>query len=160
MFLGIDPSTKKTGYCLMDENKDIILKGVIDLSHVTDHAEKLQIQYKFAEELFDKYDIESVLIEDQYYSNNADTLKVLARTSSVFLLCAKLRGINVSLIYPTSWRKAFHGNGKASKKDTFNKVVALYELNELKFSKDNDLTDSIGIAWAAADIHSGLETAV
>lgn len=159
MFLGIDPSTKKTGYCLMDENKDIILRGAIDLSHISDHAEKLQVQYEFVEKLFDQYDIKSVLIEDQYYSNNADTLKVLARTSSIFLLSAKLRGIPVSLIYPTSWRKVFHGNGKASKRDTFDKVVALYELCDLKYTKDNDITDSIGICWTAVDLYSDLKKA-
>lgn len=157
MYLGIDPSSKKTGYCLMDENKDIVLRGAIDLSHISDHAEKLQVQYQFVENLFEEYSIKGVLIEDQYYSNNADTLKVLARTSSVFLLAAKLRGIPVSLIYPTSWRKAFHGNGKASKKDTFNKVVALYELYDFKFTKDNDITDSIGIAWVCVDTYSKTE---
>ena len=144
----------------MDNNKNIIIQGAIDLSNISDHGEKLQAQYEFAENLFDTYNIKAVLIEDQYYSNNPDTLKVLARTSAIFLLSAKLRGIPASLIYPTSWRKVFHGNGKASKKDTFNKVISLYNLNEFKFTKDNDITDAIGIAAAAVDIHKKMETAV
>jgi len=160
MYLGIDPSTKKTGYCLMDDNKDIIEKGALDIDLIEDHGEKLRAQYNFIEEMINKYPIKSIGIEDQYYSNNANTLKLLARTSSVYLLVAKLHNIDVHLLYPATWRKAFHGNGKASKKDTFNKVVALYELNDLKFTRDNDLTDSVGICWATCDIYNGLEEAV
>ncbi|UOE58207.1 crossover junction endodeoxyribonuclease RuvC [Cytobacillus oceanisediminis] len=155
-FLGLDPSTKCTGFCLMDENKDIIEKGKIDISKIDDHGEKLAVQYKVIESLMDKYEITKVLCEDQYAKLNIDTVKKLSRTTGIYLLMAKLKGVELELIYPTSWRKVFHGYGSAKKEDTFDKVVAIYELEGLTFKKDNDMTDSVGIAWACVDMHKGV----
>ena len=151
-YLGIDPSTKCTGYCVMDEKHDIIESGKIDIPKTGTEAEKIYYQLELLEPLFEKYSITKALCENQFSKLNIDTAIKLSRVSGAVLYLAKKYDVDVELIYPTSWRKVFHGSGKAKKEHTFDKVVALYELEGLKFSKDNDLTDAIGIAWACVDI--------
>jgi crossover junction endodeoxyribonuclease RuvC len=142
----------------MDENHDIIESGKIDIPKDGDEAEKIFYQIERIEAIFEKYTITKILCEDQFSKLNIDTLKKLTRVSGTILYLARKHEIECELIYPTSWRKSFHGSGKAKKEDTFHKVIAIYELEGLKFTKDNDMTDAIGIAWACVDLHKeGLE---
>lgn len=152
-FLGIDPATQSTGYCVMNENKDIIEKGKI-VYPIDEDNEIAKIHYAVSqiEEVILKYNIKYALCEDQFFGQNIDTLKKLSRVVGGYLLLAGNLNINIETIYPSSWRKLFHGYGKASKKDTFNKVVSIFELDDLKFTKDNDITDSVGICWACVDL--------
>lgn len=153
VFLGLDPSTKCTGYCLMDINYDIIEKGKIVSPENVSESEKIGFQTAAIEVLMGKYDIKRILCEDQFQKVNIDTLKKLSRTTGAFMSSGIRFGYVTDLIYPASWRKIFHGSGKASKKDTFDKVKVIYGLDDLVFSKDNDMTDAIGIAWACVDLY-------
>ncbi|PFK99857.1 crossover junction endodeoxyribonuclease RuvC [Priestia megaterium] len=152
-FLGLDPSTKCTGYCVMDEKYDIIESGKINIPEHEDEAGKIFYQIEQIEAIFNKYKITKALCEDQFSKLNIDTLKKLTRVSGTILYLARKHKIDTSLIYPTSWRKVFHGSGKAKKEDTFHKVLALYDFENLVFKHDNDMTDAIGIAWACVDLH-------
>lgn len=152
-YLGIDPSTKCTGFCVMNKQYDIIESGKIMIPENGTEAEKIFYQVNEIEKLFQKYEFQNVLIEDQFAKTNIDTLKKLSKTAGAYLFIGYKYTPNISTIYPTSWRKVFHGNGRAKKRDTFDKVCAIYEFTELKYTKDNDLTDAIGICWAAVDIH-------
>lgn len=151
-FLGLDPSTKCTGFCVMDEHKNIIERGKIPLPNI-DEAEKIYFQIEHIENLFKKYSLTKILCENQYSKLNIDTLKKLSRVSGAILSSAARYSIAIELIYPTSWRKVYHGSGKAKKEDTFKKVIEDYQIEGLVFSKDNDMTDSIGIASACVDLH-------
>lgn len=154
-FLGLDPSTKCTGYCVMNENKDLIEYGKIDISNIDNHGEKLAVQYKAIEKLVEKYRPAKVLCEDQFSKVNVDTLKKLSRTTGTYMLLANLKGIPFETIFPTSWRKIFHGYGSAKKEETFDKVCTIYEFSNLNFKKDNDITDAIGICWSLIDLYKG-----
>lgn len=136
----------------MDINYNIIEKGNIDMPVTDDEGEKIFYQLERVELLFSKYNIVEILCEDQYGGLNIDTLKKLTRVVGAFLYIAKKHQIPISTIYPTSWRKLFHGSGKAKKKDTFDKVVTLYDIEDFKFSKHNDITDAVGIAWSLVDM--------
>lgn len=152
-FLGLDPSTKCTGYCVMDIQYEIIEKGKIDIPADETEAGKILYQIQKIEEILNRYTFTSVLSEDQFQQFNVDTLKKLSKTTGAVMYICKKYTHEPGLIYPSAWRKIFHGSGKATKKDTFKKVVTLYELSDLKFTKDNDMTDAIGIAWACVDLH-------
>lgn len=152
-FLGLDPSTKCTGYTVMDENKDIIEKGKITMPEGATEGEKIFYQIYKLEKIMNKYELVSILCEDQFSKLNVDTLKKLSRVVGAILCLSSKLNIPIATTYPTSWRKVFHGSGKAKKQDTFHKVVALYGFDDFVFSKDNDITDSVGIAWACVDLY-------
>ncbi|MCY9308838.1 crossover junction endodeoxyribonuclease RuvC [Bacillus inaquosorum] len=155
-YLGLDPSTKCTGHCLMDEKHNLIDFGKIVLPSDATEAGKILYQCNIIESILQKYDVSHILIEDQFAGPNRDTYKKLTRTSGALLYLAEKYGIPYTLLQPTSWRKVFHGSGKAKKTDTFDKVIALYgeELGKLEFKHDNDLTDSVGIAWSCVDLNT------
>ena len=157
-FLGLDPSTKCTGFCVMNQDKEIIERGKISLPDLPD-SDKIFYQIQQIEALLTKYSIHHILCEDQFGQQNPfgkiniHTVKKLSQVTGAILSLAGRHKAPISLIYPTSWRKIFHGSGKATKQDTFKKVVADYQIEGLVFTKDNDLTDAVGIAWAAVELH-------
>lgn len=155
-YLGLDPSTKCTGYCVMDDKYDIIESGKIEMPKDGSESDKIFYQIEHIEALLQKYTISNILCEDQFSKLNIDTVKKLSKVVGAILYIARKYSINIELIYPTSWRKVFHGYGKAKKEDTFHKVIAIYELENLKFAKDNDMTDAIGIAWSCVDLCKGI----
>ena len=147
-YLGLDPSTKCTGYCIMDIGYDIIDSGKISMPKTDDEGEKILTQVKEIERLLTQYPITRIMCEDQFSKLNVDTLKKLSRVTGAILYIAKKHNVPIETVFPTSWRKIFHGYGSAKKEDTFHKVQAIYDLHDLVFKKDSDLTDSIGIAFA------------
>lgn len=152
-FIGIDPSTKCTGYCVMDIDYNILEKGKIVTPTDESECGKIAFQAKEFERILTKYPPERVMCEDQFFRRNIDTLKKLSRTTGAFMNSSSRLDHELELVYPAGWRKVFHGSGSASKKDTFEKVIAIYELEGLVFSRDNDMTDAIGIAWACVDLY-------
>lgn len=150
-YLGIDPSTKSTGYGIVTNRGELIEYGKIcpaDNEDAVTPAEQIFMQYKEIAQLINKYPLKKVLCEDQYFQNNANTLKQLSRVSGMVLLVSAQYDIPVELIFPSSWRKVFHGSGKAKKTETLRKVNEMFGL-DLKLSKHNDISDAIGIGMTA-----------
>jgi crossover junction endodeoxyribonuclease RuvC len=151
-YLGLDPSTKSTGYAVMNQHGELLDYGKIcpddDATNEMSAAQKIFYQYQDIERLIKKYPFTKVLCEDQFFQNNVDTLKKLSRVSGMVLLLCAQNGIPVEMIYPTSWRKVFHGTGKAKKSETLRKVNQMFGL-DLKLSKHNDISDAIGICMSA-----------
>ena len=146
-YLGVDPSTKSTGYGVFNQLGELVDYGVITPKKGRPNLrpeEEMYIQYLALKELIEKYMPKQVVCEDQFMKTNVDTLKKLSRVTGNVLLISAQHGIPVELVYPSSWRKVFHGTGKAKKEDTINKVNGLFELGLKK--KDNDIADAIGIA--------------
>ncbi|MEC3459870.1 crossover junction endodeoxyribonuclease RuvC [Bacillus thuringiensis] len=101
-YLGLDPSTKCTGYCVMDEKHDNIEARKIDRPSKGDEGDKIIYQIERIEALFEKYDITKILCEDQFSKINIDTLKKLTRVSGTILNLAKKHKLEIELIYHTS----------------------------------------------------------
>jgi crossover junction endodeoxyribonuclease RuvC len=151
-YLGLDPSTKSTGYAIVNNHGELLDYGKIcptDNKEAVTPAERILQQYQeITELLINKYPIKKVYCEDQYFGANIDTLKQLSRVTGMVLLVSAQYKVPVELIYPSSWRKVFHGSGKAKKSETLRKVNEMFGL-ELKLAKHNDISDAIGIAMSA-----------
>lgn len=143
-YLGVDPSTTSTGYAVLDENAKLVRYDVINPPKDLTQEAKLAYQYSVLEVLLGIYGWVNITCEDQFSGPNIDTLKKIARTSSMIMLLAAQRAIPLHMTYPTQWRKVFHENGSAKKADTLVLVNELHNL-ELK-AKQNDIADAIGIA--------------
>lgn len=147
IYLGIDPSTKATGYGVVDDQEQLIAWGVIEPNkNQMDAREQAVFQYGKLTEIIQKYEVTHIACEDQFNGVNPDTFKKLSRVSGYIILLAGQFQLPLELYTPTEWRKVFHGHGKVTKKDTLNLVNHLYQLG-LK-SKQNDIADAIGIAIA------------
>ena len=66
MILGLDVSTSCTGYCILDNNKDIVDIGYIILKKEKDLCSKGDHIKKIFETLQEKYNIEKVYIEEPF----------------------------------------------------------------------------------------------
>jgi Holliday junction resolvasome RuvABC endonuclease subunit len=146
-YLGLDPSALSAGYCVIDSSGQPIVYGKWSYSEC--NSESLLEQQKELDRLLEEFPCKKAFCEDQFFGNNPDTLKKLSRVTGVMLMTCAKHGIEVELVYPAQWRKIFHGDGKKhDKRSTFNKVVEDYGFKKFKFTKDNDITDAVGIAKA------------
>lgn len=144
MVLGLDLSSTNTGYAILD-GTSLVTYGSIIPGKNANHLEKLLYIYNEIEGILGAYHIDHVAIEDQCYTNNVDTLKLLARISGVVMLCAKQHDIPVSLYPATTVKKHFTGNGQATKEDMIAKALELYNLQRCLV--DDNICDAIGIAY-------------
>lgn len=148
-YLGLDPSSLSTGWAVVDEEKKPLEWGII--KGRTDNPKSFIKLHNELNDIIEKYNIEAVSIEDTFYSMNIDTLKKLVRPTGIILYMVGVHELEHEFIMPASWRKRFMGNGRASKRETYDYVNEKYELGFDSFNKFNDLTDAIGIAWSCAD---------
>lgn len=146
MFLGIDPSTKSTGWGVIDKKGKLVDYGVIVPDEDEEVSEKLSFQQDAFLDIIKKHNIKYIGCEDQFFGNNPNTLKKLVQVSATAVLVGINTGVPVQLYYPSSWRKITHGTGKANKKTTQKFVNETY--NKKFLVKENDITDAIGIAYA------------
>ena len=147
IYLGIDPSTKSTGYGVVNDAEELIGWGVIEPNKKKmDVREQAVFQYEQLKNLIEKYQVTHICCEDQFNRINADTFKKLSRISGYIILLSGQLQLPIQLYPPKKWRKIFHGDGKAKKEDTLELVNRLFNL-DLK-ANQNDIADAIGIAIA------------
>ncbi|OTO09275.1 hypothetical protein A5882_003608 [Enterococcus sp. 4E1_DIV0656] len=173
LFLGIDPSTTNTGLAVVDENKTVYYVG--DLKGKADSPDFFYDLYAQIETILMNFDITAIAVEDQFMSNNADTLKKLARVSGIVLTLAGKFNLPCYLQIPAAWRKywvkesgilPYDPKDSYKKKNAYSKfecfyVLQLYFQDYLSnFKKHNDIADALGIAWSCSQIflEGGLHT--
>lgn len=145
-FIGIDPSTSSTGYAVINEKKELIDYGKIKGS--ADDPKSFAQLYSSLFDLFTKYPPTSVYCETQFIGVNRATSIKLIRPTGVVLAVVGNWNTQFNFSAPSSWRKLFQGEGKWSKKDTYTFVKERYPDILGSFTKDNDISDAIGIANA------------
>lgn len=145
--LGIDPSTKSSGWCVMDESEEIIAEGVI--GGLADDPESFHNLYTSLSDIIKTHSVKMVRCETQFIGPNRQTSIKLIRPTGVILAVTGRYGLPFDFVAPSQWRKTIHGGSKKrSKRDTYNFIDELYgDVITLKsFNKDNDRTDAIGVA--------------
>jgi crossover junction endodeoxyribonuclease RuvC len=84
--LGIDPSLSSTGFFLFDDEEfEIIDYGYISTDDLEEDKAMLKI-HKILSSILDKYDIDKIGIEQEFYSRNVKTLRKLSHVHGVALL--------------------------------------------------------------------------
>jgi crossover junction endodeoxyribonuclease RuvC len=144
-YLGIDPSTKATGYGIINDKGELLDYGVLSPDPDMDFGQMLVYKQDFLRQLVREYKIMAIGCEDQYSGVNPDTFKKLSRVTGLVQMLAAQQELPLELYYPAAWRKVFHNTGKAKKRDTLNLVNQKYGIKLLV--KQNDISDAIGIAY-------------
>lgn len=165
MYLGIDPSTKKTAFAVVDENKKVYYTSTRS-GKAEDPNFFLEL-YNETEHILNEYRIDYMVVEDQFMQRNADTLKKVCRLTGAILAVAGKASTPCRLIIPPTWRSLWRkesGINPYDVKDSFKKkstyckeeifyILQLYFPMLDDFKKDNDIADALGMAWVASQVH-------
>lgn len=150
-YLGIDQSTNKSGWCIMDNDKiiyyDVWETKANDLYKLKELREWLYNMIKIW-----KPDV--IGIEDVQYQNNqgAVVYKTLSRLQGVLIELCLEQNIDIEIIHHTKWRSYNHVKGKtrADKKRSMQLIIkSIYDIQVT-----DDAADAIGITRYLRSIYN------
>jgi Holliday junction resolvasome RuvABC endonuclease subunit len=166
----IDASTNSLAFAIFSDKK-LTSFGKIEFSG-KNTFQKVGDASRKTKALFEKFDIDAIVIEHAVFMNSPKTMADLAMVQGALLGAAMETGIKtVGSINPITWQ-IYLGNGKLTKeekaaivKDNPGKSVSWYKAKERDFRKrrtinilninyntsvsDNDVADAIGIGHYA-----------
>lgn len=154
--LGIDASLSSTGICLMDADTGEPLKydRIPIKPKQFDGREDKKIHYiaTVITNICKEYDVGYIAIENSYVSINGRTGITLSRLHGGITTMLIENGFTLIYDYvPSSWRKTVTGVGNKTKLGVFNwicdNLVDLGEFHDRGKDKNDDIADSIGIAY-------------
>lgn len=164
MLIGIDASTKKTGYAILDKKDNIIGYGLIK-SDRKDFFQRIEEIFFKLRAIIKQYNISQIVIEDVpvNYRNNLKTAKELSVLQGLILSLSFDFNIPIKLYNPSSHRSInglYDGTRKGMKREV-QKQLAVEKANKLynldlnyyirdtksKIS-DDDIAEAIMIARA------------
>ncbi len=147
IILGIDPGTTITGYGIIDaigKNPVLLAMGIIDLSKLDNHYEKLHKIFERTLFLTENFKVTELAIEAPFYGKNVQSMLKLGRAQGAAIAAALHKGLPVYEYAPRKIKMAITGQGNAAKEQ-----VAFILQRMLKFDEipDNlDATDGLAAA--------------
>lgn len=150
VILGIDPGTNLLGYGIVaieGKKMETVAVGVVRLSKLTDHGEKLHHIFERISSLIQSYSVTETAIEAPFYGKNVQSMLKLGRAQGVAIAASISKGIKVYEYEPRKIKQSITGNGNASK----DQVSAMLQ-TLLKFEEAPETTDATD-AVAAAVCH-------
>ena len=133
IILGIDPGIANTGYGVVESHASRhILRdfGNIRTSPQTVSEVRLKQIYDAVTGLIAKHAIESVVLEDIFFSKNVSSAFAVGEVKGIVKLAAANADCPVTLYTPTQVKQAIVGYGKATKLQMQKMVQALLRLKE------------------------------
>lgn len=166
MILGLDASISSTGWAVVDSDNTLIDFGKLvtkkdkTIDENLDNDRRIFYIASNIGELFKKYNITDIWMENQFLGKNAKTALQLSRLRGALMMVCKLNGIDLEYPAPTEIRMHLMDNGAATKEEVCDyirlvvypddeRVQALGELNDKpNKSKNSDIYDAIATALA------------
>lgn len=167
--IGIDPGTATTGYGVIEtpffkSGKIINLKtkkssketknfsclgyGLIKTRSSLEPAERLLILNKELNKLINKFEPETLAVENVYFFKNLKTVIPVSQAKGVILLTAAKKRIPVFEFSPLQVKMTITGYGRADKKQVQKMIKFLLRLD--KIPSPDDAADALGIAICCA----------
>ncbi len=146
-FIGLDQSSKKTGYALLDYNGELILHGVFNITGDTPIERSINLMAEFRETfMFFLPGVEVVGLEDIKGSQvNYKTTITLAKVLGAIEYFLTREDINYEIIAPGTWRKTCGIKGRKreeQKRNAIQRVKDKYNLEDV----EEDAAEAICIA--------------
>lgn len=147
--IGLDCSTKSTGYCIF-EDKKLIEYGCITASS-TDLLKRINKITNELLKIFKKYNIEKVIMEEVIPTTgkNVKTWKALIYLQAILSmeLYKSFPQIKIEFIYPNSWRsKIGIHTGKGITRDKLKNEDIKFVQDNYNITVNDDIADAICIA--------------
>lgn len=154
IILGIDPGIANTGYGVVHSNAARVQSlhfGNIKTSPKTVSEERLKIIYDTITELIAQFDVESVVLEDIFFTKNVNNAYIVGEVKGIVKLAAANNSKPVTTYSPMQVKQAVAGYGKATKLQVQKMVQALLKLKELP--RPDHAADALALAICHARSH-------
>lgn len=151
IILGIDPGYARVGWGILEKNSsklNVVNYGCIETSKKEQGHKRLVSVYKEVVSLIKKYNPDSLVIEELFFTTNAKTAFKVGEARGVIILAGAIRDIPVFSYTPLQVKIAISGYGKADKIQVGKMVKTILKLKELP--KLDDTTDAIAVALTHA----------
>ena len=147
IILGIDPGTTIMGYGLIHvkANKmEMITMGVLHLSKLNSHADKLKRIFERTLALIDEYKADEMALEAPFFGKNVQSMLKLGRAQGVAMAAGLYRDIPIFEYAPKKIKMSITGQGTASKEQVAAMLKSLLKINEMP--KHLDASDGLAAA--------------
>ncbi|WP_425446038.1 crossover junction endodeoxyribonuclease RuvC [Dethiothermospora halolimnae] len=154
VIVGLDPGIAILGYGVVQYkgNKFNVLDyGVLTTEPKNSFPERLKILYDDLTQLLDKYNPDTVAIEELFFNKNVKTAITVGQARGVQVLAAVNKGIDIYEYTPLQVKQGVVGYGRAKKKQVQEMVKLLLNLKSIP--KPDDAADALAVAICHA--HSG-----
>lgn len=147
--LGIDPGSRKTGYGIIDVDKNNSVhvdSGCIYVKGET-FPDRLGHIFREVSELISEYQPVELSIELAFVNKNIDSAMKLSQARAAAICAAVNAGLKVSEYTPKAVKSAVVGTGNASKEQVQHMMSMLLKLEK---GLQEDQADALGIALCHA----------
>ena len=144
--ISVDPGLNNTGFGILDYKGSqikVIAYGLVTPPAKESIPNRLEYLNSHMNDLIDKFNPQSMAIEDSFYSQNVKSAILLGQARGVLLLSAASRGIPSMVYAPKKVKQSVTGSGSATKKQV--KYMVEKILNIDKPIKSLDITDALAI---------------
>ena len=147
IILGIDPGTSIMGYGIIHVQKKelkLIAFGVIHLSKLATHPDKLKRIFDRVDQLILEYKPDEMAIEAPFFGKNVQSMLKLGRAQGVSIAAALNRNLPFEEYSPKKIKQSITGSGNASKEQVAAMLMRLFKIKEMP--KHLDATDGLAAA--------------
>ncbi|MFT7343834.1 MAG: crossover junction endodeoxyribonuclease RuvC [Lentimonas sp.] len=147
IILGIDPGTTVLGYGLMHvkgKKIELITFGVIHLSKLPTHNDKLKKIFDQLEAIVAEYKPDEVALEAPFFGKNVQSMLKLGRAQGVAIAVALKFNLPYEEYTPRRIKQAITGSGAASKEQVAAMLQTIFKFKEIP--KLLDATDGLAAA--------------
>ena len=150
IILGVDPGTNVMGYGIVGihgKTASLIALGVIRLSKISSHYERLSHIYRRISGIVDSYRPDELAIEAPFFGKNVQSMLKLGRAQGVAMAAALSRDIPITEYAPLKIKMAITGNGQASKEQVADMLKRMLHIPESDMLPFMDATDGLAAAY-------------
>ncbi|MDP6877884.1 MAG: crossover junction endodeoxyribonuclease RuvC [Candidatus Marinimicrobia bacterium] len=144
--ISVDPGLNNTGFGILDYKGSqikVIAYGLVTPPAKESIPNRLEYLNSHMNDLIDKFNPQSMAIEDSFYSQNVKSAILLGQARGVLLLSAASKGIPSMVYAPKKVKQSVTGSGSATKKQVKYMVEKILNIN--KPIKSLDITDALAI---------------
>ena len=145
--MGLDASTKITGYGII-QNNELIKHGIIDL-----HNDKNTIDNRIKKMINSIYDLikeekpDVIYIEEMWNKLNVQTTKSLSYVIGAVIGFSEIMNIDIHLILPSEWRKQIGLSQGKKKRDELKQEAINFVKQKYGLNVQDDEAEGIGICY-------------
>lgn len=158
--LGIDASTRCTGYAIVSEDGKLWVHGVVNWKHEQDIDVRIDNMILALIKIIDLHKPDIVYIEDSWKGGQTQNIQTTKKLTNIIgaVRCLSLQnGCIFNSVYPSTWRSAIGiDGGKGTKRDEFKQRAIDWVSKKYGHNVSDDEAEAICIAYAGNIINNSM----